>query len=163
MSEPAAWRVVLLLAGAFRAAIDEVHAELEEHGHSAARPLHGFALQAIGPDGCTIVELGSRLGVTKQAAAKTASALAEIGYVRREPVSGDRRAVLLRRTPAAEEMLALSETGFERTVNRWRSELGAQRFDVMVEALLTIGADEPVGDLPGWLAQRLSRVSPGTT
>ena len=74
MGEPA-WRVVLLLAGAFRDGVDALHVELAEQGHPEARPLHGFALQAIGPDGCTINELGQRLGVTKQAAAKTAAGL----------------------------------------------------------------------------------------
>lgn len=48
----------LLLAGAFRAFIDRVHGELARNGHPGARPAHGFALQAIGPHGATISELG---------------------------------------------------------------------------------------------------------
>ena len=73
----------LLLAGTFRELIDGLHTELAERGHGQARPIHGFALQAIGPDGVTVSELGRRLGVTKQAAAKTAAGLEQIGYITR--------------------------------------------------------------------------------
>ncbi len=156
MSEPG-WRVVLLLAGGFRDAVDALHGELAEQGHPEARPLHGFALQAIGPDGCTINELGQRLGVSKQAAAKTAAGLERAGYVARGSVSGDRRAVLLSRTSRAEEFLAASEAGFEHIMGRWRRHLGADRFDAMVEALAEVVGDGPVGDLPGWLSQTPTR------
>lgn len=152
MSEPA-WRVVVLLAAAFRDGIDALHAELAEQGHPQARPMHGFALQAIGPGGSTINELGERLGVSKQAAAKTAAGLEKAGYVRRESHPADRRAVLLRRTPRAEEFLAASEAGFERVVDRWRRQLGPTRFDSMVDALAEVAGDRSVADLPGWLTQ----------
>ncbi|KZM35936.1 MarR family winged helix-turn-helix transcriptional regulator [Oerskovia enterophila] len=155
MSEPG-WRVVLLLAGAFRGSIDALHSELAEQGHPEARPLHGFALQAIGPDGCTINELGQRLGVSKQAAAKTAVGLEKVGYVVRDSVPGDRRAVLLRRTSRAEEFLAASAAGFERVMDGWRRTLGDARFDALVEALADVADERPVGDLPGWLSQRSS-------
>ena len=61
---------LLLLLG-FQTLVDQLHAELADQGHPDARPAHGFALQAIGPDGITATELGRRLGVSKQAAAKT--------------------------------------------------------------------------------------------
>lgn len=153
MSEPG-WRVVLLLAGAFRQGVDALNGKLAEQGYPGARPLHGFALQAIGPDGCTINELGQRLGVSKQAAAKTATGLEDAGYVARRSVPGDRRAVLLQRTERAEEFLAASALGFEQVVDRWRRQLGADRFDAMVEALTVVADDLPIGDLPGWLTQR---------
>ncbi|WP_183097710.1 MarR family winged helix-turn-helix transcriptional regulator [Nocardioides pelophilus] len=150
MSEPG-WRVVLLLAAAFRDSVDALHAELEEQGHPESRPLHGFALQAIGPDGCTINDLGQRLGVSKQAAAKTAVGLERAGYVARDSVPGDRRAVLLRRTARADDLLAASAAGFEHVMERWRRQLGTTRFDATVEALTEVAGDRPVGDLPGWL------------
>ena len=64
--ERAGFELPLLLVGAFRSLIDELHRALSENGHVEARPLHGFALQAIGPHGCTASELGRRLGVSKQ-------------------------------------------------------------------------------------------------
>ncbi|SDR99833.1 MarR family winged helix-turn-helix transcriptional regulator [Microlunatus soli] len=154
MADIPGWRVVLLLAGAFRDGVDSLHGELAEQGYPDARPLHGFALQAIGPDGCTINELGQRLGVSKQAAAKTAAGLERSDLVVRESVPADRRAVQLRRTPHAESFLAASAAGFEQVMDRWRRRLGRARFDAMVEALMDVAGDRPVGDLPGWLAQR---------
>src|ERR1700733_223985 len=106
--ERAAFELPFLLIGAFRSLIDELHRTLAESGHDEARPLHGFALQAIGPEGSTASELGRRLGVTKQAAAKTVASLERVGYVCREPDSKDGRAVRLLRTPLGEEMLSLS-------------------------------------------------------
>lgn len=152
MSEPA-WRVVGLLAAAFREAVDELHRDLAEQGHPDARPLHGFTLQAIGPDGCTIAQLAERLGVSKQAAAKTAAGMASAGYVEREPVPGDRRAVLLRRTARADDLLRLSERGFRRVLRRWRREVGGAELDAMVAALTSIAGNAPIGDLPGWLTR----------
>lgn len=152
MSEPG-WRVVLLLAAAFRDSVESLHVELAELGHPESRPLHGFALQAIGTEGCTIAELGKRLGVSKQAAAKTAVALESAGYVARSSVAGDRRSVLLSRTSHADAMLAASEAGFDRVIARWRAQVGAKRFDAMVETLSELAADLPFGDLPGMLTQ----------
>src|ERR1700761_6634028 len=83
--ERAGFELPFLLIGAFRSLIDELHRTLAESGHHEARPLHGFALQAIGPEGSTASELGRRLGVSKQAAAKTVASLERVGYVRREP------------------------------------------------------------------------------
>jgi DNA-binding MarR family transcriptional regulator len=160
MAEPG-WRVVLLLAATFSAGVEDAHAEVAAGGHPEARPLHGFALQAIGVNGCTIAELGQRLGVTKQAAAKTAATLERLEYVERSEVPGDRRSVLLTRTRRAEEMLAASEVAFERTVAEWRHRLGDVRYDAMVEALVELTGDAPTVHLPGLLAPRSG--SPTTT
>jgi DNA-binding MarR family transcriptional regulator len=142
----------LLLAGAFRAVVDDLHAQLAEQGHPDARPLHGFALQAVGADGVTLSELGRRLGVSKQAAAKTAAALERLGYLRREPDPGDARQVVLRRSPRGEELLALSATGFERIRRQWVHQLGARRVAALEDDLQDVaGPAAKLGDLPGWL------------
>lgn len=144
----------LLLAGAFRALVDDLHAELAKRGHGGARPIHGFALQALGPEGATISELGRRLGVSKQAAAKTAASLEELGYVVRIPHPRDGRAQVLVRTASAEEMLALSAEGFERLKGRWGRQLGSERLRALeddLEAIVAGSGRANLGDLPGWL------------
>jgi DNA-binding MarR family transcriptional regulator len=143
----------LLLAGAFRAVIDELHAELATRGHPNARPIHGFALQAIGPDGATVSELGRRLGVSKQAATKTAANLEQLGYVRRAADPGDARAIRLHRTGHGDEMLALSAEIFEHLRDRWAAEIGTSRLRALQDDLAVL-ASSPIaklGDLPGWL------------
>lgn len=145
------FEVVFLLAGAFRGAIDALHTELARQGHPEARPLHGFALQAIGQDGVTVSELGRRLGVSKQAAAKTARTLEEIGYAARTADPNDARATRLTHTARGEDLLRRSAVIFERQADQWRSEVGAARYEAMAEALAVIGGDTRFGDFPGWL------------
>ena len=89
----------LLLFAAFRGIIDELHARLARDGHPDVRPAYGFAMQAIGPAGATASEVGRRLGISKQAAGKTADRLAErwprrmaSGSTRRPGWAGDRQA-----------------------------------------------------------------------
>jgi DNA-binding MarR family transcriptional regulator len=143
----------LLLAAAFRAIVDELHTELAERGHPEARPLHGFALQAIGSNGATISDLARRLGVSKQAAAKTAAALERVGYVGRTADQSDARAVRLERTASGEEMLALSAAIFADIHRGWERTLGRARLRDLEDALSRITAGEPVRlDLPGWLS-----------
>ena len=144
----------LLLAGAFRELIDNLHAELAKHGHGRARPIHGFALQAIGPHGATVSELGRRLGVTKQAAAKTATGLAELDYITRQPSTHDARATVLTRTARGEEMLDLSAMIFERLRRDWARRLGAEKVRAIEDGLAEIATSTggaKIGDLPGWL------------
>jgi DNA-binding MarR family transcriptional regulator len=143
----------LLLAGAFRELIDELHAELSKRGHAEARPVHGFALQAIGPDGATVSELGRRLGISKQAAAKTAAGLEQIGYVTRRPSDRDGRAVVLTWTPRGAEMLDLSAAIFEDLRESWVRRLGSERVTDIEDGLAEIVARSTVriGDLPGWM------------
>ena len=144
----------LLLVGAFRELIDNLHAELAKHGHGQARPIHGFALQAIGPDGATVSELGRRLGVTKQAAAKTATGLAELDYITRQPSTHDARATVLTRTPRGQEMLDLSATIFEQLRQDWAARLGAEKVTAIEDGLAEIATSTggaKIGDLPGWI------------
>ena len=154
MADRPGFELPLLLAGAFRTVVDALHRELAERGHPDARPLHGFALQAVGPDGATVSELGRRLGVTKQAAAKTAASLERLGYVRREPDFEDARAVRLRRSRGGEEMLALSAEIFDRLRAEWIRELGDARVRSLEDDLERIAGPAgaaKLGDLPGWL------------
>jgi DNA-binding MarR family transcriptional regulator len=150
----AGFELPLLLVGAFRSLIDELHRWLAERGHPEARPLHGFALQAIGPDGGTISELGRQLGVSKQAAAKTVTALEQVGYARREPDPADGRAVRVLRTARGEEMLALSAVFFEAYRARLADALGPRRLADLEDDLEQLAASSGyrLRGFPGWLA-----------
>lgn len=153
MSAEYPWELPLLLAGAFRAIVDDLHAQLADAGHPQARPLHGFALQAVTPGGVTVSELGRRLGVSKQAAAKTVANLEQAGYVRRIPHPQDQRAVLIERSPAGHQMLALSAEIFGRIRTELAEQVGSERLTQLEATLVTIYRErEPkLGDLPGWL------------
>lgn len=145
----------LLLLDGFRLIIDDLHRELAARGHPDARPLHGFALQAIGAEGTSITELARRLGVSKQAAAKTATALERLGYLHRDDDPTDRRAQRLHITPHGFEMLRVSAEVLDGVRSEWRRKLGAARLDALEDDLEAVRGDLAPRlrlDLPGWLA-----------
>jgi DNA-binding MarR family transcriptional regulator len=111
---PSGFELALLLSQASEAIVDGLLRDLGELGFADARPVHCFALHAIGADGTTVSELGRRLGVSKQAAAKTAEGLEVRDYAVRELHPTDTRALLLQRTPRGEALVAASGAAFER-------------------------------------------------
>jgi DNA-binding MarR family transcriptional regulator len=151
--DPPGFELPLLLIGAFRSLVDALHHELAERGHPDARPLHGFALQAIGRNGVTTSELGRRLGVTKQGAAKTAAGLERLGYIAREPDPADARAVLLKPTAHGIEMLTLSAEIFDRLRDGWATALGGKRLLELEDDLRrqVTSTGTKLADIPGWL------------
>ncbi|MFI9789139.1 MarR family winged helix-turn-helix transcriptional regulator [Kitasatospora sp. NPDC051984] len=141
----------LLLFAGFRTIIDELHAELARQGHPEARPAHGFALQAIGPDGATASEIGRRLGVSKQAAGKTVDRLEALGYAERADDPGDARRKVVRLTPRGLDMLARSAEVFEQIRGRWAAALGEQQLRELEDGLARLAG--PSGfrlDAAGW-------------
>lgn len=93
--------------------VDDVVAELERRGHAGVRPVHEFALRAIGSGADTASELGRRLAVSEQAAAKTIAALEAMGYVAREADPADARRKPLRVTARGREMVEIGGALFD--------------------------------------------------
>lgn len=144
--------LALGLLGAFRALVDDVHADLAGAGYPDARPVHGFALQAIGQGGATAAELGQRLGVSKQAAGKTIDRLAERGWVERATDPQDARRKIVTITAGGWGLLRESAAAFDRALAARTDAVGAARMDTLRAALQAL---EPTGsarlDLAGWL------------
>ncbi|MEV0619688.1 MarR family winged helix-turn-helix transcriptional regulator [Nonomuraea sp. NPDC050404] len=139
----------LLLA--FRLLIDELHVELARQGHPDMRPMHGFVMQAIGADGTTAVELGRRLGVSKQAAGKTIDTLERAGYVERTTDPRDSRAKIVRLTPYGLDALDRSARIFDALRARWADELGEDRLSALESDLRRMTPGNPWRlDTPGW-------------
>jgi DNA-binding MarR family transcriptional regulator len=141
---------LLLLAG-FQTLVDRLHAGLAEQGHPQARPMHGFALQALGT-GSTAAELGRALGVSKQAAAKTIAGLEAAGYVERSADPSDARRVVVRPTAHGRDMLARSAALFDALRAEWAAELGEDTVRTMEDALGRV-AGPPRLDTPSWFTR----------
>ncbi|RKS77286.1 MarR family protein [Actinomadura pelletieri DSM 43383] len=141
----------LRLLLAFRMIVDEVHAELAVQGHPELRPMHGFVFQAIGPNGTTAVELGRRLGVSKQAAGKMVESLERAGYVERVADPSDARRKVVRLTARGVDSLTRSARIFERVRDDWVRRLGADRVRALERDLRQVTPDDPWRlDAPGW-------------
>ncbi|WP_181784794.1 MarR family winged helix-turn-helix transcriptional regulator [Pseudonocardia pini] len=144
-------RLPLLLLAGFQTLVDRLHTALAEQGHAEARPMHGFALQAIGP-GTTAADLGRALGVSKQAAAKTIAGLTAAGYVVRAPDATDARRILVQPTARGRDLLRRSAVIFAQLRAEWVAELGEETVQTL-EAALTRVAGPPRLDTPAWFTR----------
>ena len=150
-TDPPGFELPIRLLLGFRVIVDALHEELARQGHPDVRPVHAFVLQAVGPDGCTAVELGRRLGVSKQAAAKHVDVLSGLGYVQRETDPADARRRTIRLTDRAVDVLRRSATIFDELRSGWVEQLGADRLRALEDDLRTMTAAAPLRlDVPGW-------------
>jgi len=139
-----------LLAG-FRSIVDEAHRRLAERGHPNLRPVHGFTLQAVGP-GSTASEVARRLGVSKQAAAKTVDRLSEMGYVTTSADGSDARRKLIVPTSRGRDMLRRSAEVFDEIYREWGELIGSDLLDDMHDGLGRIAGERTFRfDHAAWL------------
>ena len=152
-SDPPGFELPLRLFLGFRVLIDDLHAELARQGHPDVRPMHGFVLHAVGRDGTTAAELGRRLGVSKQAAAKTIDALERLGYLRRDADPEDARRKVVRLTDRGVDCLRRSARIFEDLRIRWAETLGEERLRALEADLRRLTPPDVVRlDMPGWFS-----------
>jgi DNA-binding MarR family transcriptional regulator len=145
------YELPLLLFAGFRSLIDQLHAELARQGHPDVRPVHGFAMQAIGRDGATATELGQRLGISKQAAGKTVDRLVDIGYAERVDHDADGRRKMVRLTARGVDSLVRSAAIFDALRDHWATVLGPQRLADLQSALQAVVVPTSVRlDAAGW-------------
>ena len=145
------------MLGGFHAMTDEVIEGLAERGHPDVRAVHEFALRAIDTGADTASELGRRLSVSKQAAAKTIAAMQRLGYVEIEPDPADGRRRRIRVTPRGRDMMAIGSALFDDVRERWAAEIGAQQLDALQAHLGQLARPRPLG------AEDLARVADADT
>lgn len=145
--------LALLLLGGFRTLVDAATAELSRRGFDDVRPAHEFALRAIAAGAANASELGRRLSVSKQAAAKTILLLEQSGYVSRE---GDGRRKRLAVTPRGFEMMRQGEAIFENLRAQWQQKIGTGNLEKLESLLAQLIGPAPIRlDAPGWIASNL--------
>jgi DNA-binding MarR family transcriptional regulator len=150
-ADPPGYELPLRLLLGFRTIIDALHAELASRGHAELRPMHGFVFQAIGVDGTTAVELGRRLGISKQAAGKIIESLERLGYVQRGADPTDRRSKIVRLTSRGIDALRQSAEIFDELRARWARTIGSQRLQSLEDDLRTLAPMDTFPlDVPGW-------------
>jgi DNA-binding MarR family transcriptional regulator len=89
----------ILLVLAARALADDLNARLAAEGFPEMRAGFGFMFRAIQDGEPTPTELGTRLGVSKQAVGKVLEEMEQRGFVERRLDPADRRARRVRLTP----------------------------------------------------------------
>jgi DNA-binding MarR family transcriptional regulator len=152
--------LALLLLGGFRVLVDEAVQELAARGYKDVRPVHDFAMRAIASGADDASELGRRLSVSKQAAAKTVAVLEGRGYVARGADPLDARRKPLQVTALGYEVMRVGETVFDELRENWKRKIGAKRLERFESDLAAlVGASAVRVEAPGWIAHSLE----GTT
>jgi DNA-binding MarR family transcriptional regulator len=149
--------LALLLLGGFRSLVDAAVAELARRGYKDVRPVHDFAMRAIAAGADNASELGRRLSISKQAAAKTIAVLEDRGYVERAADPSDGRRKRLQVTKRGFSVLREGEAIFDDLRRRWERQIGPAKLkDIETQLSNLIGAS-PVrlDDMPGWMSRRL--------
>ena len=147
---------MLLLRG-FRSLVDAAVAELARRGYKDVRPVHDFAMRAIVAGVNNASELGSRLSVSKQAAAKTIAVLQKRGYVARDTDPLDARRKRLQITKLGFAVLREGEAIFDELREQWARQIGPAKLETLEKHLAELVGPSPVGlvDTPGWMARGL--------
>ena len=146
--------LALLLLGGFRSLVDATTAELARRGYEDVRPVHDFAMRAIAAGAGNASELGRRLSVSRQAAAKTIAVLQERGYVAREEDPLDARRKRLQVTALGFEVLRQGEAIFDELRDQWERQIGSAELARLETHLAALVGARPVRlDAPGWIAQ----------
>jgi DNA-binding MarR family transcriptional regulator len=124
--------------------VDDVVDELAKRGHPDVRAVHEFALRAIDEGADTAAELGRRLAVSKQAAAKTIDVLERLGYIERAADPDDARRKRIRVTDRGHEMTRIGAALFDDVRKRWAKQLGADEFDALEARLREVVVPRPL-------------------
>ena len=113
---------------------------LAGRGHGAIRQAHGAVFQHIDDTGTTVSTLAERAQITKQSMAELVGYLEQHGYVARTPDPDDRRAKLVRLTPAGREVVEIA-LGLVPEAERHVAEtIGADRLEALRADLRAIRA-----------------------
>src|SRR6202011_1747637 len=148
--------LALLLLGGFRSMVDGATAELAQRGYQDVRPVHDFAMRAIAAGADNASELGRRLSVSKQAAAKTIAVLQERGYVARDADPLDARRKRLQVTELGFEVLRQGEEIFDELRDRWQRQSGSAELENLETHLAALVGASPIRfDTPGWINRDL--------
>lgn len=129
-----------LLLATFTALVDDVVAQLALEGHPGVTATHAFALEAIDGGAQSASELGRRLGVSRQAAAKTISALEELHYLDRRDDPDDARRKRLTVTARGREMMAIGARTFDTLRTQAAEKVGARKLQTLEEVLAILGS-----------------------
>ncbi len=150
-------QLALLLLGGFRTLTDAAHTELAARGFQGFRPVHEFAMSAIAAGATTTSELGRRLSVSKQAAAKTVAALQELGFVTMAADPHDARRKSLVVTELGLSAVRQGAQIFDELREAWIRRVGREQIEALESTLATLlsEAETEAVSFAGWMAEDL--------
>jgi DNA-binding MarR family transcriptional regulator len=137
----------LLLGYAYQAFVQQLHARMAERGFPVLGASYGYVLRTLAEDSRTASQLGERLGITAQGAAKVIDEMVGMGYVERRPDPADKRAKQLHLSAKGQEMLRLVREFHAEFEQRLAEEVGAEQVKAVRTVLAHIADTAPPPDL----------------
>lgn len=138
-----AWRhanVGRLLNNAVRRFESRVLQLMAEGGHGGTRIAHVSLTRNLDVEGTRLTELARRASMSKQAMGELVDQCVELGLVSREADPSDRRARLVRFTPAGLKWLEAFGDAVDVAEAEMRKELGKAVMDAILQGLSAYGA-----------------------
>ncbi|PGM49076.1 MarR family transcriptional regulator [Bacillus sp. AFS053548] len=136
-----------LLSVSFSVLINELHDRLSELGFEDIRPVHGFMLKRIIPNGATGIEVAEYLGISKQAVSKMVDYLEKSGYVMRQTHPTDKRGKIIVLTERGWLVVKAKEEILTKIEQRWIDNIGAERMQMLKEDLTKLVYEANEGEL----------------
>ena len=139
--------LILLVNRADRALQADMVRTAHDLGYPQVKQAHNAVFGALGGNGARATDLAVRAGITRQSMGEIVRDLVGLGFVTTEPDPLDRRAKLVKYTPAGAE---LTNGGFQHILDleeRFAEEFGAERY-------------EQVRDVLAWVVQLLEPDQP---
>lgn len=131
--------VLNLLAMTF----EQIHVRTLAESVDGLRLSHHRFLSGVPTEGTiTVTELADRVGMTKQAAGKFVTRLAEGGFVVTESDPNDRRVRLVRRTAAGNAATQRLVELLGRVEREWAARIGEQRYRQFRTTLVRIASQK---------------------
>ncbi|MGJ4972489.1 MULTISPECIES: MarR family winged helix-turn-helix transcriptional regulator [unclassified Bradyrhizobium] len=138
-----AWRhanVGRLLNNAVRRFESRVLQLMAEGGHGGTRIAHVSLTRNLDVEGTRLTELARRASMSKQAMGELVDQCVELGLVSREADPSDRRARLVRFTPAGLKWLEAFGDAVDVAEAEMRKEIGKAVMDAILQGLSAYGA-----------------------
>jgi DNA-binding MarR family transcriptional regulator len=148
----------ILLGLAFQRFVDALNADLHQRGFTDLGASFGYVLRALASEPLTTTQLGARLQLTPQGAAKIVDDMVRHGYVERREDSSDRRAKLLFLAPRGRRALRAARA-FHRSFERGFARAHGDALALTLrEALERLVNDTGAGDANDTAARLLRPV-----
>jgi DNA-binding MarR family transcriptional regulator len=130
--------LILLVNRADRALQADMVRQAHELGYPQVKHAHNAVFGALGGSGARATDLAVRAGITRQSMGEIVRDLVGLGFVTMEPDPLDRRAKLVKYTPAGVE---LTNGGFQHILDleeRFAEEFGAERYEQVRDVLARV-------------------------
>ena len=117
--------------------IDDLVARLAAAGFTGGTPARYAVFENLDPGGTRLTDLAARVGITHQSMSELVSVLEQAGDIERCPDPSDRRARIVRLTPAGRQVVHRAIREMAAIEDEWRTRLAREGLAGDIVAALT--------------------------